>query len=438
MLDVNRQSCLVTAATLLGFRGTPKPVRGLPCVALPLRILAVVWGLMREVHTASTLKTQVSCDAYTSAKICAVALNWGIYLAVNTLGAILRIERSGATTNDRGDVGEIFFGNDRDRHCPQILRWAESLDTQHWRLLFRRKPSRGCQRSVAFIRRTDKAVYAASYQAILKNPVSPTELAAFEHGTYEEVKKELIATARQMARQLRQKQTMQQLERLQLDDPEIIRLRHLPPTGIAELDLELPGPIELPGCDMTASSPDPDSCVYELNAVGNRHDLQEQHLKTLDTARLKGSETEPPYSDLEPLGNSDFGGNLAVPPLAVANCKASRRIQHLQPEAMGYLPNKDKAASKDHDGRLMRPDNLNDRGLNESRQDYSTRRTKYVLPTEANPGWKCQISSQAYSRHASGSSTLRNVDSEIEPQSLFTDLDTLVKALPARTSSRQR
>ncbi|KAL9034299.1 MAG: hypothetical protein Q9180_005486, partial [Flavoplaca navasiana] len=364
--------------------------------------------------------------------------NLGIYLAVNTLGAILRIERSGVTTNHLGDVGEIFFGNDRHRHCPQILRWAESLDTHHWRLLFRRKPSWGWQRSVAFMRRTEKAVYATSYQAMLKVSVSPTELAAFEHGTYEEVKKKLIGTAREMARQLRQKRTVQQLERLQLDDPEIIRLRRLPPTGIVELDSELPGPIELPGCDMTASSPDPDSCVYELDAVGNRHDLQEQHLKTLDTARSKGSKTEPPYSDLEPLGNSDFGDNLAVPPLAIAKCRASRRMQHLQPEAMGYLPNKDEAASKNHDGHIMGPDNLNDRGLNESRQDCSTKRPNYVLPTEANPEWKCQNSSQAYSRHASGSSTLRYVDSGIEPHSLFTDLDTLVKALPARTSSRQK
>ena len=75
-----------------------------------------------------------------------------------------------------------------------------------------------------------------------------------------------------MARQLRQKQILQQLERLKLDNPEIIRLRHLPPTRIVELDSELRGPIELPGCNMTAPSPEPDSCVYELNAVDNLHD----------------------------------------------------------------------------------------------------------------------------------------------------------------------
>ncbi|KAL9629085.1 MAG: hypothetical protein Q9204_005478 [Flavoplaca sp. TL-2023a] len=67
------------------------------------------------------------------------------------------------------------------------------------------------------MKRTEKAVYAASYQAMLKNSVSPTELAAIERGTYEEVEKELIATARETARQLRQKQKLQQLERLPRD-----------------------------------------------------------------------------------------------------------------------------------------------------------------------------------------------------------------------------
>ena len=43
----------VIAAILVGFRGTPKRGRGLPWVALPLRILAVVQGLMQEVHTAN-------------------------------------------------------------------------------------------------------------------------------------------------------------------------------------------------------------------------------------------------------------------------------------------------------------------------------------------------------------------------------------------------
>ncbi|KAL8890169.1 MAG: hypothetical protein Q9215_002644 [Flavoplaca cf. flavocitrina] len=90
------------------------------------------------------------------------------------------------------------------------------------------------------------------------------------------------------------KQTLQQLERLQLDDPEIIRLRHLPLIGIVELDSELRGPIELPRCDMTAPSPGPDSCVYELYAVDSLHDLQEEHLTTPDITQSRGSETEPP------------------------------------------------------------------------------------------------------------------------------------------------
>lgn len=133
---------------------------------------------------------------------------------------------------------------------------------------------------------------------------------------------------------------MEQLERLQFEDPEIIKLRRFPSAEIAELNSELPGPIELPGCGMAAPFPDPHSCVYELSTIDNLHGLQEEYLTTPDITQSRGSEIEPPCSDLEPLG----------------------------------APN------------------------------------------------------------ASSSGTLRNVDREDERQSVFTDLETLVKALPARTS----
>ncbi|KAL8876284.1 MAG: hypothetical protein Q9198_005495, partial [Flavoplaca austrocitrina] len=266
--------------------------------------------------------------------------------------------------------------------------------------------------------------------------VSPTELAAFEHGTYEEVKKELIATARQMARQLRQKQTMQQLERLQLDDPEIIRLRHLPPTGTVELDSELRGPVELPGCDMTAPSPDPDPCVYELNAVDNLHDLQVEYLTTPDITQPRGSETEPPRSGLESVGEPKCGDHLVVPLLAPAGRTEFHNTQDVQAGNGSHFANDDNAALKVYDGHLIGHDSSTCQRHNESRRDYSIHGIKYIN-TGANFERGRQGTPQAHPRLASGSGTLRNVDREDERQSVFTDLETLVKALPARTSWRQ-
>ncbi|KAL8840649.1 MAG: hypothetical protein Q9176_003762 [Flavoplaca citrina] len=151
------------------------------------------------------------------------------------------------------------------------------------------------------MKRTEKALYAASYQAMLKRPLIMGPMRKLKRSDRYGAGNGKTATA---------KQTLQQLERLQLDDPEIIRLRHLPLIGIVELDSELRGPIELPRCDMTAPSPGPDSCVYELYAVDSLHDLQEEHLTTPDITQSRGSETEPPCSGLEPVGEPKCGDHL--------------------------------------------------------------------------------------------------------------------------------
>ncbi|KAL8962626.1 MAG: hypothetical protein Q9193_000991, partial [Seirophora villosa] len=54
---------------------------------------------------------------------------------------------------------------------------------------------------------------------------SPLELATIEHGTYEEVKELLSASARKLALATGQAQTLQQLKRMQDEEPEMLRTR---------------------------------------------------------------------------------------------------------------------------------------------------------------------------------------------------------------------
>ncbi|KAL9010210.1 MAG: hypothetical protein Q9173_004837 [Seirophora scorigena] len=55
-------------------------------------------------------------------------------------------------------------------------------------------------------------------------PDSPVELATIEHGSYEEVRELLSASARKLALEMRQAQTLQQLERMQDEEPEMLRI----------------------------------------------------------------------------------------------------------------------------------------------------------------------------------------------------------------------
>ncbi|KAI4174210.1 MAG: hypothetical protein LQ348_006416 [Seirophora lacunosa] len=84
---------------------------------------------------------------------------------------------------------------------------------------------------------------------LARNPTTPVlqkdiarELARIEHGAYEEVKELLSASARKLALEKRQAQTLQQLERMQDEQPEMLRIRRR-----VELDSSTPPLAELPG-----------------------------------------------------------------------------------------------------------------------------------------------------------------------------------------------
>ncbi|KAI4252534.1 MAG: hypothetical protein L6R42_007920 [Xanthoria sp. 1 TBL-2021] len=263
----------------------------------------------------------------------------------------------------------------------------------------------------------------------------PKELATFEQGTYEEVQKELTATAREMAIQLRRKQTLQQLEQLQLDEPGIIRIRRFPSREIAELDSELPEPTELPGWEIRASSSDPASCVYELDASDDIHEPKET---TSRIAQPRDSHIEPPFSDLEAVGDLDSRGHLEKMPMIPPGSNISYSAQDIGSQDESRLRSETEAATRNYHGHLTQPNSSNHWGNNEIRSNYTVNMTNYV-PIDAGSEPQRHSSSQVHSRNPSGSAvTIPPFDGENESHSLFTDLDTLVKALPARTSCRQK
>ncbi|KAL8854379.1 MAG: hypothetical protein Q9221_000866 [Calogaya cf. arnoldii] len=199
---------------------------------------------------------------------------------------------------------------------------------------------------------------------------SPTELATFEQGTYEEVQKELVATARVMAIQLRRKRTLQQLEQLQFDDPEIIRVRRFPSHYIAELDCEPPKPAELPGLDVEASSTNPASGVCGLGTLVDGHDPKEGYLPTWETELPGHFRTEPPFSDLEAVGNSNSRGQIDKFPTVSSNPNISYITKDMQPQNISRLPSETEAAIGNYN--CHPTENTGDSsGNNELRSNYT-------------------------------------------------------------------
>ncbi|KAI4283380.1 MAG: hypothetical protein L6R38_002192 [Xanthoria sp. 2 TBL-2021] len=238
--------------------------------------------------------------------------------------------------------------------------WSGRRPQRHWRKVFRRRSRPSLPPDVQIGRVSQRAVPPSSSPkgTSLSMPKkrriqgddggispcwelpgdtadSPKELATFEQGTYEEVQKELTATAREMAIQLRRKQTLQQLEQLQLDEPGIIRIRRFPSREIAELDSELPEPTELPGWEMRASSSDPASCVYELDMSDDIHEPKET---TSRIAQPRDSQTEPPFSDLEAVGDPDSRGHLEEMPMIPPGSNISYSAQDIGPQDESRLP----------------------------------------------------------------------------------------------------
>ena len=85
-----------------------------------------------------------------------------------------------------------------------------------------------------------------------------------EYGTYEEVQKDFSATARRVALETRQKQTLTQLGVMQLDEPGIIRLRRPTAGEVAELDSNPPPLAELEGSSFEANSEVPAGLSYKF------------------------------------------------------------------------------------------------------------------------------------------------------------------------------
>ncbi|KAL9595562.1 MAG: hypothetical protein Q9179_004932 [Wetmoreana sp. 5 TL-2023] len=135
---------------------------------------------------------------------------------------------------------------------------------------------------------------------------SPTELATFEHGTYEESKQELNAAARRVALEIRQIQTLQQLERMQIDQTGTPKLRAPRPMDIAELDSGLLRPVELPsliGEINEQSSTFPECGTHELTALKDAEGLSKQGNLQPEAEPSVHSLESTTYSDAESPGN---------------------------------------------------------------------------------------------------------------------------------------
>lgn len=218
----------------------------------------------------------------------------------------------------------------------------------------------------------------------------------------------------------------------------MIRIRRFPCGEIAELGSELPGPTELPGGEETrALSLEPASCVYELDTLGDSHGPKEGYLTTLKPVEAGDSQTELPFSDLEPVGILDPRSHLQEFSTVALGFNIPYSAQDIESRDKSHLPNETEIRTGSHNGHVTEPNNSHSRENNEIRLNYTANTTNGV-PADAGLERQQYPPSQIHSRSPSGSFTLPHVEGENVNHGLFTDLDTLVNALPARTPCCQK
>ncbi|KAL8676966.1 MAG: hypothetical protein Q9224_007235, partial [Gallowayella concinna] len=287
---------------------------------------------------------------------------------------------------------------------------------------------------------------------------SSIELATIEHGTYEEVKSELTATARRIALEMRQRQTLQQLERLQLDDSGIIRLRHLVSSNVAELDSTLPRPAELRG-----SYPELDSALtpHPLTHAGN---VRPDPESSIEVAAEASNNTRPktgPSNQQFMLANADL-----------ASCRSSQSSCTLTEKGFDMLSGQDKiscsetdlivcsrekeldmlsgqdkvtcsetdliSSSRDNESISYNANNIshrnrsNNAGMN-SHWLASSQDTAHERPTSGQLYGSQTPSHIRYGSNNLGSQTQTTDQANYSP---FSELDHLIEMAPARTSRR--
>ncbi|KAL8720762.1 MAG: hypothetical protein Q9225_002428 [Loekoesia sp. 1 TL-2023] len=269
---------------------------------------------------------------------------------------------------------------------------------------------------------------------------SPVELVTTEYATYEEAKNEFRAAARRVALQKRREQTLEQLGRMQFEEPGIIKLRRPLSDSMPELDADPVRPAELTGSSIeaksTASAPPKLLSPHSLAMAGD--DKPGNRCASLckeDTA-LDVQHEGLWQSDKKPVVDGTLEGcpkagdwTVSVPSMRLAadeslagsrarssttddttrgNCnyRCNSNIQELQP---GDDRNQNSTSILTSTDGLGIPSPI------------STSYTTYLL----------------YQAASSAGANTADTDESYERDSCFSELDNMVKVLPPRTSRRQ-
>lgn len=261
-----------------------------------------------------------------------------------------------------------------------------------------------------------------------------------EYATYEEAKNEFRAAARRVAFQKRKELTIDQLERVQLEEPGIVKLRRSLSDSLAELDTDPGRPAELAGSSVEAKSM-PSAAPKFLSlqplamAGGDKSSNLCASLSKQDTALdvqhegLWQSDEKPVVDGTLEICPEASNQRVSVPsmPLAAAISLAGSRAP---------LPTTDDTVSGDSNDRCN--SNVQELQPGDNRNQISTPLLTSTDGLEIpSPISASLTTSLFYQAASSAGASTADTDENYKRDSYFNELDNMVKVLPPRTSHRR-
>ncbi|KAI4121981.1 MAG: hypothetical protein LQ338_006051 [Usnochroma carphineum] len=247
----------------------------------------------------------------------------------------------------------------------------------------------------------------------------PVELTTVEHGTYEEVKQHFRTAARRIALERREKQTLDQLERMQSDVPGIIRLRHTFPNATTELATDPPQPAELAG----SSTEDGSTVISTVKSPP----LQMLPLASDDESGNSFAswfQGRPPFDS-----QHETASQRHKKPIANCNLEGCCQADIGRVSVVSFRSATDAPPSNDSESSSIAYDTT--RGSHEDRSNGSI--GEFKTGDKENQETPTATHGLATTNPTSASDT----DKSHACDSCFDELDRLIKVLPPRTSRRQ-
>lgn len=251
---------------------------------------------------------------------------------------------------------------------------------------------------------------------------SPQELLAIQDGTYDEVKDLLSATARKLAVEMRQAQTLQQLERMQTEEPGMLKLRRP-----VELDCTYTPPLaELADRTVnvaTLSSPGQSLHESRLSPTAQIDDQRRHSWSGLEVVPPTDSRTATCCTTQTLLGSSN-----QISSKAGVHANRAGTSRQIASQSFSLIDGQTReieqpGSGSDGSNKIHRNDLLY--GIDHGLEAVNARSP-------------CNPSITRHQRSASTPFQFSTPDRDAACRSVFTDLDMLIDVLPPRTSLHRR